>query len=110
VRAASPLPERRCLQPTAPAEPIAVARRRGQSRRILRTSVATQEASRATQQRRHRGIVAVQDALAPRRTRWIAQFLQRIQARGFHVHGAECRKVRPDEIPSQPRRKLRVVS
>ena len=64
----------------------------------------------AAQQRRHRGIVAVQDALAPRRKRWVAQFLERIQARGFHVHGAECRKVGPDEIPSQPRRRLRVLS
>jgi hypothetical protein len=64
----------------------------------------------AEQRRRRRGILAVQDALAPRRTRWIAQFLERIQSRGFHVNGAECRKVRPEEIPSQPRRALRVVS
>jgi hypothetical protein len=49
-------------------------------------------------------------ALAPRRQRWIARFLGRIQARGGHVDGAELRKIRPDEVPAQPRRTLRVVS
>jgi len=64
----------------------------------------------AEQQRRHRGIVAAQEALAPRRQRWIARFLERIEARGGHVDGAELRKIHPDEVPAQPRRTLRVVS
>ena len=62
------------------------------------------------QQRRYRSIVAAQAALAPRRQRWIAQFLARIQARGCHVHGDELRQVRPDEILAPRRRRPRVES
>ena len=62
------------------------------------------------QQRRCRSVVAAQAALAARRSRSIAQFLARIQARGGHVDGAELRPVRPEDIPSEPRRRLRVVS
>lgn len=61
------------------------------------------------QRKRYRKIVAEQDALAPKRDRWVAQFLQRIQTRGFHVHYDQMRKVRPEEIPAKPRRKFRVV-
>ncbi len=35
--------------------------------------------------------------------------LQRIQSRGTHVHFNIMRKVRPEEIPVQPKRKFRVV-
>ncbi len=58
---------------------------------------------------RHRKIVAEQDALTPKRERWIADFLKRIQTRGFHVHFNIMRKIRPEEIPTRPRRKFRVV-
>jgi hypothetical protein len=61
------------------------------------------------QRRRYRKIVAEQDALTPKRDKWIAQFLHRIQTRGFHVHYDQMRKVRPEEIPSKPKRKFRVV-
>lgn len=61
------------------------------------------------QRKRYRKIVAEQDALAPKRDRWVAQFLQRIQTRGFHVHYDQMRKVRPEEIPVKPRRRFRVV-
>lgn len=61
------------------------------------------------QRRRYRKIVAEQDALTPKRDKWIAQFLQRIQTRGFHVHYDQMRKVRPEEIPVKPKRKFRVV-
>ena len=63
----------------------------------------------ADQKRRYRAIVAEQEALAPRRERWIAAFLERIQTRGFNVHSDQLRKIRPDEIPSKPKRKFRVV-
>lgn len=61
------------------------------------------------QRKRYRKIVAEQEALSPKRDRWIAQFLQRIQTRGFHVHFNQLRKVRPEEIPVKPKRKFKVV-
>lgn len=61
------------------------------------------------QKRRYRKIVQEQDALTPKRDRWIAQFLERIQTRGVHVHFDQMRKVRPEEIPTKPRRKFKVV-
>ena len=63
----------------------------------------------AEQKVRYRNIVAEQDALSPTRDKWIAQFLQRIQTRGVHVHFDQMRKVRPEEIPAKPKRKFRVV-
>ncbi|MEZ5499665.1 MAG: hypothetical protein R3E77_09585 [Steroidobacteraceae bacterium] len=63
----------------------------------------------AEQKRRYRTIVAEQDRLSPKRDRWITDFLQRIQTRGVHVHFDQMRKVRPEEIPTKPRRKFRVV-
>lgn len=63
----------------------------------------------AEQKTRYRNIVAEQDALAPKRDKWVADFLQRIQTRGTHVHYNTMRKVRPEEIPVQPKRKFRVV-
>ena len=63
----------------------------------------------AEQKRRYRSIVAEQGALAPRRDRWIAEFHERIQTRGYNVHSDQLRKIRPDEIPSKPKRKFRVV-
>ncbi|NBR18247.1 MAG: hypothetical protein EBT81_10375 [Gammaproteobacteria bacterium] len=36
------------------------------------------------QKRRYRKIVAEQDALTPKRDKWIADFLYRIQTRGVH--------------------------
>lgn len=63
----------------------------------------------AAQKKRYRAVVAEQDALAPKREKWIAGFLSRIQTRGFHVHFDQMRKVSPDEIPARPKRKFRVV-
>jgi hypothetical protein len=63
----------------------------------------------AEQQRRYRAIAAAQDALAPKRDRWIAEFLARIQERGFQLHYDQLRRIRPDEIPSRPKRRFRVV-
>lgn len=61
------------------------------------------------QKRRYRKIVAEQEALAPKRDKWIADFLQRIQTRGVHTHYDQMRKVRPEEIPVKPKRKFKVV-
>jgi hypothetical protein len=63
----------------------------------------------ADQNKRYRGIVREQEALTPKRDKWIADFLQRIQTRGFHVHFDQMRKVRPEEIPTRPKRKFKVV-
>ncbi|HNR22052.1 MAG TPA: hypothetical protein PKL49_03390 [Steroidobacteraceae bacterium] len=63
----------------------------------------------AEQKTRYRKIVADQDKLAPQRDKWVAEFLQRIQTRGVHVHFDMMRKVRPEEIPVRPKRKFRVV-
>jgi hypothetical protein len=61
------------------------------------------------QKRRYGKIVKEQDALTPKRDKWIADFLQRIQTRGVHVHFDQMRKVRPEEIPTKPKRKFKVV-
>jgi hypothetical protein len=61
------------------------------------------------QKKRYKKIVAEQDALAPKRDKWIADFLHRIQTRGTHIHWDQMRKVRPEEIPVKPKRKFRVV-
>ena len=63
----------------------------------------------AEQKRRYRKIVAEQEALSPKRDKWIADFLQRIQTRGVHTHYDQMRKVRPEEIPVKPKRKFKVV-
>lgn len=47
--------------------------------------------------------------LAKKRDRWIDEFLERIQSRGFHVHFNVLRKIRPEEIPTRPKRKFKVV-
>lgn len=63
----------------------------------------------AEQKKRYGAIVKEQDALAPKRDKWIAEFLQRIQTRGGHVHFDQMRKIRPEEIATRPRRKFKVV-
>jgi len=47
--------------------------------------------------------------LAPRRDKWIAEFFERIQTRGFNTHSYHRRKIGPEEIPARPKRKFRVV-
>jgi hypothetical protein len=63
----------------------------------------------AEQKKRYRKIVQEQDALEPKRNKWVADFLERIQTRGTHIHFDQMRKVRPEEIPTKPKRKFRVV-
>jgi len=47
--------------------------------------------------------------LAKKRDKWIDEFLERIQTRGYHVHFNMMRKIKPEEIPTKPRRKFKVV-
>jgi hypothetical protein len=63
----------------------------------------------AEQKQRYKKIVAEQDAMAAKRDRWVAEFLERIQTTGYNMHYDQKRLIRPEEIPSQPKRKFRVV-
>ncbi len=60
------------------------------------------------QERIYRGIVREMNALNDRRIKWVKEFYQRIQTRGFSVHAGLRRKVGPEEIPRVPKR-IRVV-
>lgn len=51
----------------------------------------------------------INETLAPQRTKWIKGFLERIQTRGYSVHFDQMRKIAPDELPKEPRRKHRFV-
>jgi len=61
------------------------------------------------QKTRVRKIVAEQDALEPKRDKWVAGFLERLQTRGFHVHFNMLRKIPAEEIPVKPKRKFKVI-
>ena len=61
------------------------------------------------QKTRYRKIVAEQDALGPRRDKWIDAFLERIQTRGFNVHADMLRKIPKEQIPKKPKCKFKVV-
>lgn len=61
------------------------------------------------QKARFRKIVAEQDALGPKRDRWIADFLERIQTRGFNFHADVLHKIPKEKIPKKPKRKFKVV-
>ncbi len=58
---------------------------------------------------RYKKIVKEMDDLAPKRDKWVAGFLERIQTRGFNVHSDMLRKIPASEIPKKPRRKFKVV-
>ncbi len=60
------------------------------------------------QERIYRGIVRKMNALNDRRIKWVKEFYERIQTRGFSVHAGLRRKVRAEEIPAVPK-KIRVV-
>lgn len=62
----------------------------------------------AAQERIYRDIVREMNALNDRRIKWVKEFYQRLQTRGFSVHAGIRRKVRPEEIPPVPKR-IRVV-
>jgi hypothetical protein len=76
--------------------------------RPSREALVWLRAERALQRRRCRELAAAAEALAPRRAAWLAGFLARIQTRGLDVGGGARRRVRPEEIPARPTRRLRV--
>ncbi len=61
------------------------------------------------QKLRHADIVAEMKSLALDRDRWIAEFLERIQERGFNYNCDARRKITEAELPSRPDRPFKVV-
>lgn len=61
------------------------------------------------QQARYEKIVAAMEAMEPQREQWYAEFLARIQTRGFNVDGDLRRKISAAEIPQRPNRPHKVV-
>ena len=95
-------PAARASARTGRAAPAAVGFQRPEEvERWIRREVAAQE-------RIYRGIVREMNALNDRRIKWVKEFYQRLQTRGFSVHAGIRRKVRPEEIPPVPKR-IRVV-
>jgi hypothetical protein len=63
----------------------------------------------AEQKKRYAAIVKEQDELGPQREKWVEQFLQVIQTRGFNVSGDQRRVIKPSEIAKKPKGKHQVV-
>lgn len=63
----------------------------------------------AEQKVRYKKIAKEMDDLSPKRDKWIEEFFERIQTRGFNVHFDQRRQIQPEEIPKKPRRKFKVV-
>lgn len=63
----------------------------------------------AEQKKRYAAIVKEQDELGPQREKWVEQFLQIIQTRGFNVSGDTKRVIKPSEIARKPKGKHQVV-
>ena len=63
----------------------------------------------AEQKKRYAAIVKEQDELGPQREKWVEQFLQIIQTRGFNVSGDTKRVIKPNEIARKPKGKHQVV-
>ncbi len=63
----------------------------------------------AEQKKRYTAIVKEQDELGPQREKWVEQFLQIIQTRGFNVSGDTKRVIKPSEIARKPKGKHQVV-
>lgn len=67
------------------------------------------EQEKQEQRERYKKIVAEMEALAKERDKWVADFLQRIQTRGFHVNGDMKLKIPADKVPKANGRKLKVL-
>jgi hypothetical protein len=63
----------------------------------------------AEQKKRYAAIVKEQDELAPQREKWVEQFLQVIQTKGFNVTGDTRRVIKPSEIAKKPKGKHQVI-
>jgi hypothetical protein len=51
----------------------------------------------------------INETMHPQRERWYAEFLERIQTRGYSVTYDQLRKITPAEVPQKPKRKTRAV-
>ncbi|MER3426663.1 MAG: hypothetical protein C4334_00985 [Pyrinomonas sp.] len=67
------------------------------------------EEERRAQAERYKRIVADMEALAPERDRWVEEFFERIQTRGWSFHAGMRRRIPRDQIPKRPDRPWRVV-
>lgn len=63
----------------------------------------------ADQEKRYAGIVKAMEDITPQRDVWYAEFLQRIQERGFNVNGDQKQKIPLADIPVKPNRPHKVV-
>ncbi len=63
----------------------------------------------AEQKKRYAAIVKEQDELAPQREKWVQEFLQIIQTKGFNVNGDIRRVIKPSEIAKKPKGRHQVV-
>jgi len=63
----------------------------------------------AEQKKRYAAIVKEQDELAPQREKWVQEFLQIIQTKGFNVTGDTRRVIKPSEIAKKPKGRHQVV-
>ena len=57
----------------------------------------------AEQKKRYAAIVKEQDELGPQREKWVKDFLQIIQTKGFNVTGDMKRIIKPNEVPKKPK-------
>jgi len=68
----------------------------------IETEVKEQEA-------RYQQIVEEMDALNEQREQWYAEFLDRIQKRGFNMDGDQLIKIASEDIPVRPEGSHKVV-
>lgn len=63
----------------------------------------------AEQKKRYAAIVKEMDELAPKREKWVQEFLQIVQTKGFNMNGDTRRVIKPSEIAKKPKGKHQVV-
>jgi hypothetical protein len=63
----------------------------------------------AEQKKRYAAIVKEQDELAPDREKWVAEFLQIIQTKGFNADGDRRVIIKPEQIAKKPKGPHKVI-
>ncbi len=63
----------------------------------------------AEQKKRYAAIVKEMDELAPKREKWVQEFLQIVQTKGFNMNGDTRRVIKPSEIAKKPKGRHQVV-
>ena len=61
------------------------------------------------QKKRYKAICDEMDALSDKRDKWVKAFHKRLMTRGFNFSGDMRRVIKPEELPTQPKRKFKVV-